>query len=272
MKKNQIILLVVGIVAVVALYSLPKVVVDNEENEALQFVDEAQPGGQVIDHSTEIPEEIQPKVDFWKAKIVSDATMAKDDIALDSLIAVFQGINQYDSAAYYAESYAEEFNTIELWQKAGDTYFEAFTFALEPTRVERLGTKTREMYGKVLDVTPNNLDVKNNVAMTYIATANPMQGILMLREVLEADEKNEKALLNMGRLSMQSSQFDKAVERFETLVNYYPNNLDGNYLLGVCYYETGKSDKAKAQFEKVKKLDSDPAVQTAADEYLQRIN
>jgi len=272
MKKNQIILLVVGVAAIIALYTLPRIVVDNEENEALQFVDETQPGGEVIDHSSEIPEEIQPKVDFWKAKFVSNSEITKNETALDSLIAIFQGINQYDSAAFYAESYAAKFKTLTLWQKAGDIYFEAFTFALEPSKVERLGVKAREMYGKVLEQTPNNLDVKNNVAMTYIATANPMQGILMLREVLEADGKNEKALLNMGRLSMQSSQFDKAVERFETLVNYYPNSLDGNYLLGVCYYETGQSQKAKNQFEKVKKMDSDPAVQTAANEYLQRIN
>ncbi len=271
MKKNQIILLSVGIIAVVLLYMLPTSVVDNKENEALQFVDESKPGGEVIDHSSEIPEEIQPKIDFWKEKLVSNAKIKKDEVALDSLMVVFQTINQYDSAAYYAESFAKEFNTLTLWQKAGDAYFEAFTFALEPQKVERLGTKTREMYSKVLEQTPDNLDVKNNLAMTYIASSNPMQGIMMLREILETDEKNEKALLNMGRLSMQSNQFDKAVERFEALVGYHPNSLDGNYLLAVCYYETGQNDKAKAQFQKVKNMDTDPAVQTAANEYLQRI-
>jgi len=271
MKKNQIILLCVGIVAVVLLYMLPTSVVDNKENEALQFVDESKPGGVVIDHSSEIPQEIQPKIDLWKDKLVSDSNIKKDEVALDSLMALFQTINQYDSAAYYAESFAKEFKIITLWQKAGDAYFEAFTFAMEPTKVERLGNKTREMYAKVLEQTPDNLDVKNNLAMTYIASSNPMQGILMLREVLEVDEKNEKALLNMGRLSMQSNQFDKAVERFEALVGYHPNSLDGNYLLAVCYFETGKSDKAKAQFQKVKNMDADPVVQTAVDEYLQRI-
>ncbi|WP_339607207.1 tetratricopeptide repeat protein [uncultured Roseivirga sp.] len=271
MKKNQIILLSIGILAVVVLYSLPTSVVNNKDNEALEFVDESRPGGEVIDHSSEIPEEIQPKIDFWKEKLVSDSNIKKDEIALDSLMGVFQTINQYDSAAYYAESFAKEFKTITLWQKAGDAYFEAFTFAIEPQKVERLGGKAREMYAKVLEQTPDNLDVKNNLAMTYIASSNPMQGIMMLREILEIDDKNEKALLNMGRLSMQSNQFDKAVERFEALVSYHPNSLDGNYLLAVCYFETGKNDKAKAQFQKVKNMDSDPVVQTAVDEYLQRI-
>jgi tetratricopeptide (TPR) repeat protein len=98
-----------------------------------------------------------------------------------------------------------------------------------------------------------------------------MQGIMMLREILETDKQNEQALLNMGRLSMQSGQYDRAVERFEALVNYHPTSLDGNYLLAVCYFESGKSDKAKTQFQKVKSMDSDPVVQTAADDYLKRI-
>ncbi|MGW8123400.1 tetratricopeptide repeat protein [Roseivirga echinicomitans] len=272
MKKNQIILLTVGILAVVLLYLLPTSVVDNNDNDLLQFVDESKPGGEVIDHSSEIPEEIQPKIDFWKEKLASSSDLKKDEVALDSLMVIFQNINQYDSAAYYAESFAKEFETITLWQKAGDAYFEAFTFALEPKKVERLGNKAREMYNKVLEQTPDNLDVKNNLAMTYIASSSPMQGITMLREILEVDSRNEKALLNMGRLSMQSNQFDKAVERFEALVSYHPNSLDGNYLLAVCYFETGSNEKAKAQFQKVKNMDSDPAVQTAVSEYLKRIN
>jgi hypothetical protein len=39
-------------------------------------------------------------------------------------------------------------------------------------------------------------------------------------------------------------------------------------LLGVAYLNTNQKDKAREQFELVKKLDSDPAVQAAADSYL----
>lgn len=271
MKRIQIVFLVVGILAVVGLYSLPRVVVDNDEDKETQFVDESVPGGEVVDHSSEIPEEIQPKIDFWKNQLIEGSAIKGNEVVLDSLMIVFQSINQYDSAAHYATLFATEANTTKLWQKAGDAYFEAFTFALDQNKVERLGAKAREMYQKVLTVTPDNLDVKNNVAMTYIATSNPMQGIMMLREILAIDESNEKALLNMGRLSMQSGQFDRAVERFEDLVGHHPNNLDGNYLLAVCYFETGKMEKAKTQFQKVKGMDTDPVVQTAVDEYLQRI-
>lgn len=270
MKKTQIILLVVGILSVIGLYSLPRVVVDNDENGEVNFIDEANPGGQILDHSSEIPEEIQPKIDFWKEKL-SNNSRSLDESILDSLMAVFQTINLYDSAAIYAEQFANKKQTIVLWQKAGDAYFGAFTFALDQSKISFLGSKAREMYDKVLQVEPDRLDVKNNIAMTYIATSNPMQGIMMLREILEIDAQNEQALLNMGRLSMQSNQYDRAIERFETLISYHPSNLDGNYLLAVCYFESGKVDKAKDQFKKVKSMDTDPMVQTAVDEYLNRI-
>jgi tetratricopeptide (TPR) repeat protein len=270
MKKTQIILLVVGIISVAGLYSLPRVVIDNDENSEVSFIDETNPGGEILDHSSEIPEEVQPKIDFWKNRLTSNAS-SLDEAALDSLMSVYQSINLYDSAAYYAEIYAAKGKNINLWQKAGDAYFGAFTYAIDQVKTGYLGSKAREMYDKVLEIEPARLDIKNNIAMTFIATSNPMQGIMMLREILEVDKENEQALLNMGRLSMQSNQYDRAIERFESLIEYHPKNLDGNYLLAVCYFESGKSAKAKDQFEKVKSMDTDPMVQTAVEEYLTRI-
>jgi tetratricopeptide (TPR) repeat protein len=270
MKKTQIILLVVGILSVVGLYSLPKIVVDNSENDAVTFVNEANPGGEIINHSSEVPEEIQPKIDFWKDQLTNISSSTKE-ADLDSLMGIFQTINLYDSAAHYAEIYASEEKNVKLWQKAGDAYFSAFTYALDQSKTALLGSKARDMYAKVLEVEPDRLDIKNNIAMTFITTSNPMQGIMMLREILVVDDQNEQALLNMGRLSMQSNQFDKAIERFESLVDYHPSNLDGNYLLAICYFESGKVSKAKDQFQKVKGMDADPMVQTAVDEYLNRM-
>ena len=105
--------------------------------------------------------------------------------------------------------------------------------------------------------------------MTYLGTQNPMQGITMLREVLEEDPTNELAMFNMGMLAIQSGQYERAVERLSKLVSLYPNHVQGQLLLGVAYLNTNQKEKAREQFERVKKLDDDPAVQAAADSYLQ---
>jgi Flp pilus assembly protein TadD len=75
----------------------------------------------------------------------------------------------------------------------------------------------------------------------------------------------------MGMLSIQSMQYDRAIERLNDLIAVNPNHVQGQLLLGVAYMNAGNKEKAKAQFEKVKKLDNDPAVQSTADSYLQEL-
>ncbi len=76
------------------------------------------------------------------------------------------------------------------------------------------------------------------------------------------------ALFNMGMLSIQSGQYDKAVERLEELVKINPNHTQGQLLLGIAWMNSGEKAKAREQFEKVKQMDKDPAVQATVDSYL----
>ncbi|HLZ17822.1 MAG TPA: tetratricopeptide repeat protein, partial [Cyclobacteriaceae bacterium] len=76
------------------------------------------------------------------------------------------------------------------------------------------------------------------------------------------------ALFNMGMLSIQSGQNRKAIDWLNQLTEVNPNHLQGQMLLGVAYLNSGKSKEARAQFEKVKKMDNDPAVQAQVDSYL----
>lgn len=271
MNKGQVVLLVVALLAVVGLYSLPKVVVDNDSDQTAQaFIDPAEPNG-VVDHSSEIPEEAKGRVLEWKSQLFVNGEMTNDRVALDSLMSVFRSINKYDSAAFYAAEFATTFNTVNNWQMAGDAYYEAFTFALDEQKIMSMGNKTREAYEKVLAAEPDNFDVQHNIAMTYVSSSAPMQGIMMLRDIIEQDPSNQQALMSMGRMSIQTGQFENGVDRFESLVSYYPENVEGIFFLGVCYYETGQLVKAQAQFEKVKELGAAEQIITAADEYLGRI-
>jgi cytochrome c-type biogenesis protein CcmH/NrfG len=101
-----------------------------------------------------------------------------------------------------------------------------------------------------------------------MSTKSPMQGISLLREVLTEDPKNETALFNLGMLSIQSGQYDKAVEYMERLVAVNPGHVQGQLLLGVAWMNKGNREQARQQFEKVKQLDNDPAVQATVDSYL----
>ena len=95
-----------------------------------------------------------------------------------------------------------------------------------------------------------------------------MQGIKQLKEVLKEDPKNELALFNMGMLSLQSGQNGKAVDWLRQLDEVNPRHVQGQLLLGVAFMKEGKNAEARRQFEKVKKMDNDPAVQATVDSYL----
>ena len=98
-----------------------------------------------------------------------------------------------------------------------------------------------------------------------------MQAVLQLREVVENDPTNQLGLYNLGLLSIQSQQFDKAVERFESLVNSHPDHLEGQFYLAVSYFENDQREEARAQFERVKAMEADPEVLTSVDEYLEKL-
>ena len=56
---------------------------------------------------------------------------------------------------------------------------------------------------------------------------------------------------------------------WKSLVKINPNHTQGQLLLGIALMNTGRQGKSREQqFEKVKQMDKDPAVQATVDSYL----
>lgn len=72
----------------------------------------------------------------------------------------------------------------------------------------------------------------------------PMQGIMLLREVLQEDPNNADANFHLGVFSIQSGQFEKGIARFENVLNADPSRIDAYYYLGYIY--TQLEDKEQA--------------------------
>lgn len=264
MLKNRIILVVISATLIAGLFMLPKVVVRNEE--AGVSPDSTASRSKPDPHT--VPQGLKQTIGNVRAAYQTAAAGEKSAIFADSLSGLYSKAGRFDSAAWFAEKAATFFNTVESWVKAGNAYYEAYTFATDPVRQNQLAQKAQEYFTNVLAAQPANLEVKSKLAMTYLSSANPMQGITLLREVLAADPKNETALFNLGMLSIQSGQYDLAIERLTELLAVNPNHVQGLLLLGVAYMNKGDKARARAQFEKVKQLDRDPAVTATADSYL----
>lgn len=86
---------------------------------------------------------------------------------------------------------------------------------------------------------------------------NPMEGIQLLRDVVADEPENVEAHFQLGIRSIQSGQFEKAIERFSIVVNLSPEVAEGYYYLGYAYQQTGKSNDALTAYEKVLALSND---------------
>ncbi|WP_291785124.1 tetratricopeptide repeat protein [Cecembia sp.] len=273
MKKSQIIILVIGIAVIGILYSLPRVVVDNEEGNAEIGEQATSSSGSSVEelHDAPVSEEAREALDAIAGKLQGESDKERFLVLADTLALIYSQVGKFDSAAYFLEQAALQIGSPETWEKAGNAYYEAYTFALNEEKVAYLADKTRSYLNKVLESNPNRLDLKTKVAMTYVSSANPMQGITMLREILEEDPSNEDGLFNMGVLSMQSGQYKRASERFEELVRFHPDHLQGQFYLAVSYFESKQNNKAKRQFQQVQDMTDDPMVLASVESYLEKL-
>jgi outer membrane protein len=268
MFKTRIILLVVCALVITGLFLLPKAVVENDNQlESASVQDSLSTKIQAGPHGAP-SSQVEARIKDLRTRYLSGSQEEKSAIFADSLGNLYRQAGKFDSAAWFSDEASTFFNTQKSFLKAGNNYYEAFTFAVDAQKQKALAKKAQFFFGKVLETEPKNLEVKTKMAMTYISSSTPMQGITMLREVLAVDPKNEAALFNMGMLSVQSGQFDRAIERLVQLIEVNPSHIQGQLLLGVAYMNKGDKVKARKQFEKVKQLNSDPSVQATADSYL----
>lgn len=295
MNKFVLLVIVLATALTVGLYTLPKVVVRNEDRQLTQSgaggrtsqtrgtattdslnavasvgpVDPSQPDRSSI-HEKPVSASEQKRLETLRSAFLLAGPSQKEATG-ETLIAAFRDVTRYDSAAHYADLLAVAQPNERTMLRAGDVYFEAYTFAVDEQKTAGLGQKTRDYYQKVLAKNPNLLGAKANMAMTYVNTPTPMLGITLLREVLQQEPTNELALFNLGLLSMRSNQYGRAIERFRQILINNPTSRKAQFYLGVSLAEAGQKDEAKRVLAQVKKQEKDPQILAAVREYEERL-
>lgn len=105
-------------------------------------------------------------------------------------------------------------------------------------------------------VAANPDSLKLMQAVELVQGANPMEGITLLRELIAKDSNNVDAHLYLGMFSVRSNQMDKAIKRFEKVVELRPN--DARYLVevGYQYLQMDSLERAYNCFERGVMVDS----------------
>ncbi|MFM2135864.1 MAG: hypothetical protein RL021_1264 [Bacteroidota bacterium] len=197
----------------------------------------------------------------------------EDTAVLAQLGRTWDGFNSPAISAYYFETIAQRTPGESQWLNAAYRYFDAFKSADDSLFRADMVQKAIDCYKKVIELNPANLDAKTDLGVCYAeGTPQPMQGIMLLREVVAADPDHEYAQFNLGVLSVKSGQLEKAVERFSRVLEINPANHDAGFLLGRCYAELGQKDKAVAALESVKKGADDAQLLQQTDNLIHQIS
>jgi lipopolysaccharide biosynthesis regulator YciM len=99
---------------------------------------------------------------------------------------------------------------------------------------------------------------------------NPMQGIMMLREILEEDPQRVEAHWHLAHFSVQSGQYEKAVERFEKVIELdeQGNYPDAPFYLGKTYATLNRNEDAILSFESYLKQVEDSTVKKRVEAFI----
>jgi tetratricopeptide (TPR) repeat protein len=192
---------------------------------------------------------------------------------MDSLGRRWDALRKPGIAAHYFEARAQQDEEEKSWLNAAYRYFDAFQSTTDSSERSQMVQQAIRCYEKVLKKNPENLDAKTDLGVCYAeGTSNPMQGIMMLREVVAENPGHENAQFNLGVLSMRSGQYEKAAERFQKVLSINPKRKEMYLMTGRAYMMAGENAKAVENFEKLKKESADAALVAQANNYINQIS
>ena len=231
---------------------------DDEENEF---------EGKLSDSDLELIKRLE-------ADVVAEKNGIKKINIYDSLIGFSISKNVPPKVAYYSEEKAKAFPTEENFMLAGDNFLKAFRLSKKKSK-DLLDGALRN-YQKVKEINPENLSAETSIGVVNVEGSAqlgvmPMKGIGILKGVLNKDPKNVDALTNLGYFAIQSGQYEKAVERFETVLSIDPNNAEAYIYLTDVYLSQNKVEEGIKTLEKYKSMVEDPLVKKQVEDYITEI-
>lgn len=116
--------------------------------------------------------------------------------------------------------------------------------------------QAKELFERALKINPENDSTRIGLGTVYLfgnIADNPMQGIQMIREVINRDSTNIYGQMMLGYGSAFSGQYDKAADRFEKVLSIDKTNMEAVLMLvriGEAYEKEGKTTEAVSLYEK----------------------
>lgn len=150
-------------------------------------------------------------------------------------------------AGGYAEQVAELENADTAWSVAGATFYLALTNTQDAQLRQYCASHAVKAFESAISLNPERVEHRVNLALIYAENPppdNPMQAVLMLRELEQKYPENASVYNALGRLAIKTGQWARAVERLEKSWSLDKTNPFTPCLLAKAYQGAGQTDKA----------------------------
>ncbi|MCK6695710.1 MAG: hypothetical protein L6Q97_26850 [Thermoanaerobaculia bacterium] len=167
--------------------------------------------------------------------------------ALKQLSAWWYAQGNLPVAGGFAEQVAELENADTAWSVAGATFYLALSNSQEANIRQYCGAHAVKAFESAISLNPGRVEHRVNLALVYAENPppeNPMQAVVMLRELEQKYPDNASVYNALGRLAIKTGQWERAVERLEKSWSLDKNNPFTPCLLTKAYQGAGKQDKA----------------------------
>ncbi|MDO8367391.1 MAG: hypothetical protein Q7T20_11380 [Saprospiraceae bacterium] len=166
---------------------------------------------------------------------------------LKSLSGLWYDFNHLPIAGGFAEQVAELENADSSWSVAGGTFFSGLLAEKDPDVRQYCASHAVNAFESAASLAPEKVEHRVNLALVWAENPppdNPMQAVLMLRELESKHPDNASVYNALGRLAIKTGQWQRATERLEKAWSLDKKNPNTPCLLAKAYEGLGDITKA----------------------------
>ena len=182
-----------------------------------------------------------------ETNLKSAQTNAQKAVALKKISAFWYDSNQLPIAGEFAEQVAGLENADSSWSVAGGTFFTGLVNSTDPDVRNYCAQHAVSAFEKAASLAPQTVEHRVNLALVWAenpSPSNPMQAVLMLRDLETKHPDNPSVYNALGRLAIKTGQWQRAVDRLEKSWSLNNKNPNTPCLLARAYEGLGNSTKA----------------------------
>ena len=276
MKKQQLILLAGATVLFCAIYFFGKTTPPKKASAAAVAADSTYKNQKVLDASrSQLTADQRSRLAQLENSVVR-GNVREQKAEIYKQIAAF-----YRDTAHLLLPFAYYTGEAAKLENSEKSLTFAARFFLENARKQDdeglkkwMANESKELFEKALVLDPGNDSLKVGLGSCYIfgnIADNPMQGIMMIREVAERDPSNMYAQYMLGVGGLMSGQLDRAIDRLSIVASKQPDNVEVKLMLAEAYERKGDKQNAVKWYESVRSHIGNPEILQELDKRIQTL-